>query len=369
MSIGGAFTCEVLVCLKGMETSRGCKKVCVLLLCLTTATTCFNPCADARRSMQLFKGPVHARSSMIKHAQKLRVATRFDSAASLLVQKETMDSSNSGPYVSSPFTLPPYDSLGPISLPDYAPPYCIYPPNTPQPPSTAIPTPAGSMPSSPPPPFYYPPPVFPILNPPPSPTGAVPCPPYFTPIPNPPKILPSPPINTPGTPEGLIPSPPGIIQGPPESVPSPPEAVPRPPYYEPSPPSYTPSPPTFVPSPTGFVPSPRSIRPPVVYPPPTGPPSPRTSPNSALWCVAKPSVPDPIIQEAMSYACGSGADCDSIQPNGPCFEPNTLFAHASYAFNSYWQRSRVAGGLCSFGGTAILVTMDPSYDGCHFMYE
>ncbi|KAJ6324936.1 hypothetical protein OIU76_012096 [Salix suchowensis] len=252
-----------------METSRGCKKVCVLLLCLTTATTCFNPC-DARRSMQLFKGPVHARSSMIKHAQKLRVATRFDSAASLLVQKETMDSSNSGPYVSSPFTLPPYDSLGPISLPDYAPPYCIYPPNTPQPPSTAIPTPAG------------------------------------------------PPINTPGTPEGLIPSPPGIIQGPPESVPSPPEAVPRPPYYEPSPPSYTPSPPTFVPSPAGSVPSPRSIRPPVVYPPPTGPPSPRTGPSSALC---------------------------------------------------YWQRSRVAGGLCSFGGTAILVTMDPSYDGCRFMYE
>jgi hypothetical protein len=98
----------------------------------------------------------------------------------------------------------------------------------------------------------------------------------------------------------------------------------------------------------------------VVYPPPTGPPSPRRSPYSALWCVAKPSVPDPIIQEAMNYACGSGADCDSIQPSGSCFEPNTLFAHASYAFNSYWQRTRVAGGSCSFGGTAILVTVDPS---------
>jgi hypothetical protein len=71
-------------------------------------------------------------------------------------------------------------------------------------------------------------------------------------------------------------------------------------------------------------------------------------------------VPDPIIQEAMNYACGSGADCDSIQPSGSCFEPNTLFAHASYAFNSYWQRTRVAGGSCSFGGTAILVTVDPS---------
>ncbi|CAN6553766.1 unnamed protein product [Malus baccata var. baccata] len=61
----------------------------------------------------------------------------------------------------------------------------------------------------------------------------------------------------------------------------------------------------------------------------------------------------------MNYACGSGADCASIQPNGSCFMPNTLFAHASYAFNSYWQRTKVAGGTCSFGGTAMLVTVDP----------
>ncbi|KAJ6982763.1 pollen-specific leucine-rich repeat extensin-like protein 3 [Populus alba x Populus x berolinensis] len=356
-----------------MEMSKGCKKVCLLLLYLTIAATSFAHC-DARRSMHLSRGPVHARSSIIKNAQKLKVTKRFD-LASLLLQKETMDSSNAGPYVSSPFTLPPYDSLGPISLPDNAPPNCIYPPNTPQPPSTGIPTPTGSMPSSPPPPFGYLPPVFPISNPPPSPTGEVPGPPCFIPIPNPPEIVPSPPINIPGTPEGAVPSPTGIIPGSPGSVPSPtiyvpgpPEAVPGPPYYEPSPPSYTPSPPTFVPSPTGFVPSPRGFRPPVLYPPPTGPPSPRTSPYSALWCVAKPSVPDPIIQEAMNYACGSGADCDSILPSGSCFEPDTLFAHASYAFNSYWQRTRVAGGSCSFGGTAILVTVDPSYDGCHFIY-
>ncbi|KAL0353375.1 UNVERIFIED_CONTAM: Glucan endo-1,3-beta-glucosidase 4 [Sesamum angustifolium] len=87
-----------------------------------------------------------------------------------------------------------------------------------------------------------------------------------------------------------------------------------------------------------------------------------------MWCVAKPAVPDPIIQEAMNYACGSGADCGQIQPSGSCFEPNTLLAHASYAFNSYWQRTKVTGGTCDFGGTALLVTIDPSYDGCHFIY-
>ncbi|KAK1440092.1 hypothetical protein QVD17_05917 [Tagetes erecta] len=148
-----------------------------------------------------------------------------------------------------------------------------------------------------------------------------------------------------------------------------------PPYsYEPSPglsPPYSsdPSPPTFsFPSPTGFIPAPPLFEPPIVYPPPNGPAPPHIEPESALWCVAKPSVPDPIIQEAMNYACGSGADCEALQPNGDCFQPDTLFAHASYAFNSYWQRTKVGGGTCEFGGAAMLVTVDPSYDGCHFLY-
>ncbi|CAH9070466.1 unnamed protein product [Cuscuta epithymum] len=108
--------------------------------------------------------------------------------------------------------------------------------------------------------------------------------------------------------------------------------------------------------------------PPIVYPPPLGPPAPSTTPPTALWCVAKPSVPDPIIEEAMNYACASGADCDQILPKGSCYQPDTLFAHASFAFNSYWQRTKQAGGTCEFGSTAMLVTVDPSYDGCHFTY-
>lgn len=163
-----------------------------------------------------------------------------------------------------------------------------------------------------------------------------------------------------------IPLPPYCVFPPPSSTtPTPiPNPPPAPFYFVPNPPSpatYTPNPPSAVPSPTVFLP-------PIVYPPPTAPPPPNVAPSLALWCVAKPSVPDPIVQEAMNYACGSGADCDSIQADGPCFQPNTLFAHASFAFNSYWQKTKGAGGTCEFGGTAMLVTVDPSYDGCHFMY-
>ncbi|KAG6418919.1 hypothetical protein SASPL_121126 [Salvia splendens] len=220
-----------------------------------------------------------------------------------------LDSSNTDPYVSSPFSLPPYESLPPFPSPENTPPYCVYPPTTPMPPT--FPTPSSILPPSPP---YY------ELSP-----------PYYEPTP-------------------------------PYYEPSPPYYEPSPPYYEPSPPSHVPLPP-----PTGSIPSPKFL-PPIVFPPPAVPPPPRRTPVTAMWCVAKAAVPDPIIQEAMDYACGSGADCDQIQPSGSCFMPNTLFAHASYAFNSYWQRSKVAGGRCDFGGTAILVTVDPSYDGCHFLY-
>ncbi|KAB8096893.1 uncharacterized protein [Oryza sativa Japonica Group] len=105
--------------------------------------------------------------------------------------------------------------------------------------------------------------------------------------------------------------------------------------------------------------------PPIVYPPPLAPPA-APGAGEALWCVAKPTVPDPIMQEAMDYACGSGAECGSIQPSGACYTPDTVLAHASYAFNSYWQMTKAAGGTCDFGGTATIVTRDPSYEKCQF---
>ncbi|KAK9078106.1 hypothetical protein SSX86_002163 [Deinandra increscens subsp. villosa] len=79
-----------------------------------------------------------------------------------------------------------------------------------------------------------------------------------------------------------------------------------------------------------------------------------------LWCVAKPSVPSEKLQEAMDYACGvGGADCAPISPTGSCYFPDNIVAHASYAFNSYWQKNKRTGGTCGFGGTAMLISSDP----------
>uniref|UniRef100_A0A0D3HCK6 X8 domain-containing protein n=1 Tax=Oryza barthii TaxID=65489 RepID=A0A0D3HCK6_9ORYZ len=79
------------------------------------------------------------------------------------------------------------------------------------------------------------------------------------------------------------------------------------------------------------------------------------------WCVAKPTVPLDRLQEAMDYACSQdGVDCQEISAGGSCFYPDSIAAHASYAFNSYWQKMKHIGGSCSFGGTAVLINSDPS---------
>ncbi|XP_061355494.1 PLASMODESMATA CALLOSE-BINDING PROTEIN 2 [Gastrolobium bilobum] len=88
--------------------------------------------------------------------------------------------------------------------------------------------------------------------------------------------------------------------------------------------------------------------------------------GSASWCVARSDASNQALQTALDYACGAGADCFPLQPDGLCFLPNTIQAHASYAFNSFYQRKNRAPGSCDFSGTATIAQSDPSYGSCMY---
>lgn len=89
-----------------------------------------------------------------------------------------------------------------------------------------------------------------------------------------------------------------------------------------------------------------------------------TSPtsNGTKWCIASSNATQLDLQNAINWACGTSGnvDCTAIQPSQPCFEPDNLVSHASYAFNSYYQQNGASDVACSFGGTGVLVDKDPS---------
>ncbi|KAH6768044.1 O-Glycosyl hydrolases family 17 protein [Perilla frutescens var. frutescens] len=85
------------------------------------------------------------------------------------------------------------------------------------------------------------------------------------------------------------------------------------------------------------------------------------------WCVANDNAGEKKLQKALDYACGEGgADCRPIQHGATCYNPNTVAAHASYAFNSYYQKNSRRSGACDFGGAAYVVTHSPKFGSCEF---
>ncbi|KAJ7557335.1 hypothetical protein O6H91_05G122500 [Diphasiastrum complanatum] len=89
--------------------------------------------------------------------------------------------------------------------------------------------------------------------------------------------------------------------------------------------------------------------------------------SNRTWCVAKLGASDTSLQAALDFACGQGnASCAAIQPGQSCFNPNTVRSHASYAFDSYYQKQGMSPGSCDFRGVATVTTTDPSYGQCLF---
>ncbi|KAK6919168.1 X8 domain [Dillenia turbinata] len=86
------------------------------------------------------------------------------------------------------------------------------------------------------------------------------------------------------------------------------------------------------------------------------------------WCIASPGASDAMLQEALDWACKNGADCSMFQPIRPCYLPDNLRHHASYAFNSYYQKFKKSGGTCDFHNCATTCLGDPSHGSCHFEY-
>ncbi|PIN18767.1 Glucan endo-1,3-beta-D-glucosidase [Handroanthus impetiginosus] len=89
--------------------------------------------------------------------------------------------------------------------------------------------------------------------------------------------------------------------------------------------------------------------------------------SSTVFCIARPGADESSLRDGLNWACGPGqANCAAIQQGQPCYNPNTLQNHASYAYNDYYQRMHNSGGTCDFGGTATLTSDDPSHGSCRF---
>ncbi|KAG7535291.1 X8 domain [Arabidopsis thaliana x Arabidopsis arenosa] len=85
---------------------------------------------------------------------------------------------------------------------------------------------------------------------------------------------------------------------------------------------------------------------------------------SRQWCMAMPTATNEQLQANIDFACSQNVDCTPIQPGGTCYEPNTLFDHASFVMNAYYQSHGRTEDACRFDRTGCFVFIDPSNGSC-----
>ncbi|CAN4124152.1 unnamed protein product [Withania somnifera] len=89
--------------------------------------------------------------------------------------------------------------------------------------------------------------------------------------------------------------------------------------------------------------------------------------TNRTYCVARANADKKMVQAALDWACGPGkVDCSPLLQGNPCYEPDTVFAHSSYAFDAYYHKIGMADGACNFNGVATVTMSDPSHGSCIF---
>ncbi|CAN1151556.1 Glucan endo-1,3-beta-glucosidase 3 [Linum perenne] len=87
--------------------------------------------------------------------------------------------------------------------------------------------------------------------------------------------------------------------------------------------------------------------------------------TNQTFCAAKEGADRKMLQAALDWACGPGrVDCSPMLQGEPCYEPDNVIAHATFAFNAYYQRMAKSPGTCDFKGVAAITTTDPSHGSC-----
>lgn len=89
--------------------------------------------------------------------------------------------------------------------------------------------------------------------------------------------------------------------------------------------------------------------------------------TNQTYCTVRDGADKRMLQAALDWACGPGkVDCSPMLQGQPCYEPDNVNAHATYAFNAYYQKMGRAAGSCDFNGVAEITTTDPDHGNCTF---
>ncbi|KAI3910676.1 hypothetical protein MKW92_004277 [Papaver armeniacum] len=87
--------------------------------------------------------------------------------------------------------------------------------------------------------------------------------------------------------------------------------------------------------------------------------------TNQTYCVARDGADQKMLQAALDWACGQGkVDCSAMLQGQPCYEPDTVAAHATYAFDTYYHENGMGPGTCDFNGVASITTTNPSHGTC-----